>query len=489
MTPLAQKRNDPSLSQLICDNFAGGGGASLGLKWAFGRDPDSAINHDVEAIAMHEANHPATRHYVEDIWHCKPQDVTNGEPTYFVWFSPDCTHHSKAKGDKPVSSKRRALGFVVPLWAKETQFRVGIVENVEEFMDWGPIDRKTGKPRIDMKGFTWRRWVRRMEQLGYTVSWRMLCAADFGFYTTRKRLYVQFRRDGQPHEWPEPTHGNAKARKANPNLLPWKGAHECIDWSDLGVSIYERESLGMEPLVENTLRRIAAGIQKFIVGKREPLIVSNDGERIVAPFLAHRGNGERKGDGKGGPGKDQAPRVYDATKPLGTVMAQGSKHMLVAAFLSKHFGGNLTPGSSLWDPASAITCKDHHALTCAFLVKYFGTSTAQAVNDPIGALTTRDRYALCDATVEIDGETYRIVDIRTRMLKPRELARCQGFPDDYVLDPVIGYVGKGRKRREKRLKPTAQVRMIGNSVVPGMAKLIAQAAHRVTMRHLESIAA
>jgi DNA (cytosine-5)-methyltransferase 1 len=260
----------------------------------------------------------------------------------------------------------------------------------------------------------------------------------------------------------------------------------------------------MKPLVDNTLRRIAAGLQKYVLGKRAPFIVELKGtddsqiansnrpvteplstvhaggthHLLVTPYLTHRGNGERPG---------QEPRTYDATKPLGTIVAQGKKQMLVAAFLAKHYGGHVTPGSSVAAPIGSLTTQDHHHLVCAFLVKYYGTSTAQAVTEPIGALTTHYRYALC--TVDIDGETYRIVDIRTRMLNARELARCQGFPDSYVLDPVIGYVGRGRKRRPVHLRPTAQVRMIGNSVVPLMAELCARAAHGVTMRHQRQLAA
>jgi DNA (cytosine-5)-methyltransferase 1 len=436
---------------LVADCFAGLGGASLGIEWALGRSPDIAINHDPEMVALHAENHPETRHFCESIWEVDPKLATGGRSVRLAWFSPDCKHFSRAKGGKPVDKKVRSLAWSVVRWARAVGPEVICLENVEEFADWGPLhpghtngclgpadDSRDGRtwlcrkgceyrrPIQSRKGVTFRRWRAKLEKLGYRVEMRLLRACDYGAPTTRKRLFLIARRDGKPIAWPSATHG--------PGLAPFRTAGECMDWSIPIPSIFERQ----KPLAEPTMRRIAHGLQRFVIDAESPYFVPDIG---AAAFLVHRSNGERRG---------QSPRVYDIDQPLGTIVAQGQKHALVVAFLAKHFGGHGTPGSSLARPMDTITCKDHHALVRAFLVRYNGTSLAESLSQPLGTLTTRDRYGL----VTVAGEQYGIADIGMRMLVPRELARAQSFPDSYVLDTAAG----------ERVTKTAQVRGIGNSV-------------------------
>jgi DNA (cytosine-5)-methyltransferase 1 len=284
--------NLPVHSEITIDLFAGGGGASTGIEQAIGRAVDIAINHDPEAVALHQANHPQTRHFVSDVFEVDPITVTDGMPVGLLWASPDCKHFSKAKGGKPVSKKIRSLAGVVIKWAKLVRPRVICLENVEEFQTWGPlIKRKVvttdaegntteawGEfPCPQRKGQTFKRWVSSLRGMGYAVEWRELRACDFGAPTIRKRLFLVARCDGQPIVWPEATHAapdslQVKAKKAK----PWRTAAECIDWSIAAPSIFERK----KPLAEATCRRIAKGIMRYVVDAKEPFIVNTrNGER------------------------------------------------------------------------------------------------------------------------------------------------------------------------------------------------------------------
>lgn len=483
--------------ELIVDSFAGGGGASTGIEWALGRSPDIAINHDAEAIAMHAENHPATRHLLSDVWEVDPAEATGGQPVALAWFSPDCTHFSKAKGGKPVKKEIRGLAWVVIKWAKAVKPRVICLENVEEFRSWGPL-LPDGKPCPVQRGLTFRRWTAELEACGYEVQVRELRACDYGAPTTRRRLFVIARCDGQPIVWPEPTHGPGRAHAH-------RTAAECIEWPIPCPSIFGRA----RPLADKTLRRIARGVRKFVIEAAEPFIAplthagddrvhsirepvrtvtaANRGELgLVSPTLIQTSWGERPG---------QAPRVPGLHKPLGTVMGGGIKHALVAAFLAKHYGGNEATGSALDGPIHTITARDHHALVASHVTKFYGTSTGQPVDqplhtvaaggwkfgevrallmkyygtgggcdlgEPMHTVTSRDRFAL----VTVAGEQYVIGDIGMRMLVPRELYRAQGFPDTYRIDFSIG---------PKPLTKTAQVRMAGNSVCPPLAAAIVRA--------------
>lgn len=453
----------PLADELVVDNFAGGGGASTGIERAIGRPVDIAINHDPEAVAMHEANHPQTLHLCESVWDVNPREICAGRPVGLAWFSPDCKHFSKAKGGKPVEKKIRGLAWVAVRWAATVRPRVICLENVEEFVTWGPLTQD-GRPCPRNRGREFRAFVNALQRLGYAVEWRELRACDYGAPTSRKRLFLVARCDGAPIVWPTPTHG--------PGRTPYRTAAECIDWSIPCPSIFERE----RPLAEATLRRVAAGVQRFVVDAAEPFIVPLRGtssahrsahsvfaplstisaggthHALVAPTLIQTGYGERDG---------QAPRVPGLDKPLGTIVAGGQKHALVAAFLAKHYTGVI--GSDLRAPIGTVTATDHHSLVAAFLVKFYGSGGQWAgCDEPMHTLPTKDRMGL----VTVAGEQYRIADIGMRMLQPRELARAQGFADDYLLEaPHLG----------RPLPKHAQVRMIGNSVCPPMAEALVQA--------------
>jgi DNA (cytosine-5)-methyltransferase 1 len=464
-----------SSRELIVDSFAGGGGASLGISWALGRHPDVAINHNAEAVSMHRMNHPATHHYTEDVWKVDPREATGGRPVGLMWLSPDCKHFSKAKGGKPVSRKIRGLAWVAVRWAEAVRPRVICLENVEEFQSWGPL-ADDGKPCPRRRGLTFKQFTGRLRNLGYQVEWRELRAADYGAPTTRKRLFLVARCDGALIRWPSPSHQRHQ----------WRAAAECIDWSLPCPSIFDRS----RPLAENTLRRIAAGVKRFVLESPRPFVVNmahggkvedingpistiateKGGCRaLVSPTLIQAGYGEREG---------QAPRVPGLHKPLGTIV-NGQKHALVAAYLARHFTG--VAGRDLRSPVPTVTAVDHHSLVTAelgaiadrreqvraFLVAYFGNEKDGVnLHDPMRTVTARDRFGL----VTVHGVDYAIVDIGMRMLQPRELFRAQGFPDTYEIDCGIDDAGE-----IVPLTKTAQVRMCGNSVVPQMAEAIVRA--------------
>lgn len=466
------------MTGIIVDSFAGGGGASTGIEMALGRSPDIAINHDRDALRMHAANHPGTIHLCEDVWAVDPVAACAGRPVDLMWLSPDCKHFSKAKGGKPVEKKIRGLAWVAIRWAKAVRPRVICLENVEEFADWGPV-LDDGRPCPLRRGLTFRRFVKQLSNCGYTVDWQELVAADFGAPTTRKRLFLIARRDGRDIVWPDPTHGPGRAR-------PWRAAAECIDWSLPCPSIFERE----RPLAENTLRRIARGIRRFVVEDPEPFIVPA-GAGAVAPFLTEHANASTQrnfaaddpmrtqcAQVKGGhfalvaptliqtrnrERDGQAPRVLDVRAPMNTVTAQGSQGALVAAFLAKHYGGHEATGSRLARPIDTITAQDHHALVYAFLMKFYSEGGQwQSPREPMHTIPTKDRMAL----VTVRGQDYEIVDIGMRMLQPRELFLAQGFPADYIIDRDVD---------GEPLTKTAQVRMCGNSVCPPVAAAIVRA--------------
>lgn len=500
--------------ELIVDNFAGGGGASTGIYLGLGRHPDIAINHSPEAVALHRANHPETEHLCQNVWKTDPADVVGRRKVALAWFSPDCRHFSKAKGAAPVKRNVRDLAWVVVLWARTVKPRVLMLENVEEFTTWGPLG-EDGRPCPARSGTTFRRWVGELRRLGYRVEWRELRACDYGAPTIRKRLFVIARCDGRSIVWPQPTHG--------PGRLPYRTAAECIDWSIPVPSIFERS----RPLADATLRRIAAGIRRFCVESANPYIVSlthqgdgfrgqpldepfatltaaNRGEKgLVVPVLsyaqqggatraidapvhtitasrkdqnqlltatlAQTGYGEREG---------QAPRAMDLEAPLGTVVADGGKHALVAAFMAQHNGGVV--GRRMDDPMSTLTTggaqqqpvlvelsehdRERAERVTAFLVKFYGTAIGQGLDEPLHTATTKARFGL----VCVKGVP--IVDIGMRMLTPRELFNAQGFPSGYQIDTGIGPSGE-----PVPLTKTAQIRCCGNSVSPPVAAAVARA--------------
>ena len=467
--------------EIFGDLFAGGGGASEGAEEAIGQPVTFAVNHDQEALGMHAVNHPRTKHYCCDVFEVDPAEVCQGRPVGGIWFSPDCTYHSKARGSKPFRDPkqargRRGLAWVVIRWARRVKPRVIFLENVEEFEDWGPL--KGDKPDPERKGLVFRIWLGKLKAAGYHVEYRQLRACDYGAPTTRKRLFLIARSDGQPIVWPDPTHGRTTG-------VPYRTAAECIDWSLPCPSIFGRK----KPLVEKTMARIARGVWKYVIGNAEPFIVpvTHGGDHrvhsireplrtvtaaqrgelaLIGATMVQTGYGERRG---------QAPRTLRIDQPLGTVVGS-QKHALVAAFLAKHYGGHEGSGAPLTLPLSTVTTQDHHAVATAvltkngdrraevraFLTKYNGTGVGQSLQLPLGTVTTKDRFGL----VVVHGETYEIADIGQRMLTPRELFRAQGFPGDYIID---------RGADGAPLTLTAQVRMCGNSVSPPVAAAIVRA--------------
>lgn len=421
------------MRELIIDSFAGGGGASFGIELALGRSPDVAINHDAEAIALHAANHPHAKHYREDVWKVDPQEATGGQPVGLMWLSPDCKHFSKAKGGKPVSKRVRGLAWVAVRWAAAVRPRVIVLENVEEFTTWGPVLVDTQRPCPDRKGKHFRAFKRKLERLGYVVDYRMLRACDFGAPTIRRRLFLIARCDGQPVVWPTPTHGPHQP-------LPWRTAAECIDWSILCPSIFERK----RPLAVNTLKRVAAGLRRYVIESPRPFIVSyhsakrpgddrtaslanplptqttenrfglimptivntangkttgrgpnawsveepvrtitaSPGFALVAPTLVHTAHGEQDASGKRRGRGDR-----DISEPMPTTLATGNM-ALVAAFLAKHYSER-KPGevqaASLFDPMPTVTSVDHNAVVASTLVALRGGDHSHQHGDSLDA--------------------------------------------------------------------------------------------------------
>lgn len=427
--------------ELVVDCFAGGGGASEGIERALGRPVDIAINHDPVAIAMHQANHPETKHYCEDIFAVDPTEACGGRPVGLAWFSPDCTHHSRAKGKKPRDNRRRALADVVITWAEKVRPRVILLENVREFQDWGPLDEE-GYPIKERAGEDFRAWCAKLVDLGYELEFTTLVAADYGTPTTRERLFLIARRDRGPRVWPTPTHG-----RGCPN--PWRPAAEIIDWALPCRSIFGRD----RPLAEATMRRIAAGLRKFVFEAADPFIipVTHQGDArahgihepvrtvtgahrgelaLVEPFLAKYHGGDR-GHTRGQTCEEPL-RTLDTSNrfaliepfvvrhghyskitgaglregcgagtfrgqpleaPLATVCATNDKH-LVVPFIAKSFGGpavahKQTAGSDVRRPLGTVTTKDHNNLVAAWLTKFYGSAQAgTSMQLPLPTVTT-----------------------------------------------------------------------------------------------------
>jgi len=541
--------------ELVVDNFAGGGGASTGMEMATGYSVDIAINHDPEAIKMHKKNHPSTKHYCESVWDVDPVEACNGHPVAIAWFSPDCKHFSKAKGGKPKDKNIRGLAWVALRWAGKVRPRVIMLENVEEFKTWGPLNRRH-RPIKSKQGQTFHKFVSQLEELGYVVEHKELVAADYGTPTMRKRFFLIARCDGKPIVWPKPTHGPVDSEEVKKGLLkPYIGAYTQLDFSLPCPSIFDtaeeiKKKYGIRavrPLAPKTMERIARGLKKFVIDNAEPFIV---------PI----GYGEKKG---------QLPRVHDINEPLPTIVSSGkhylcepymvqigqtgftadrskdvreplttivskNEHCLIEPKLAPYIEVNRSdrPGNSVKEPMTTITGVNQHCLISptliqyhsetskdevrgqaiknpimtvdgsnryglvmsflskfyksgtgqdvreplhtvttsaghfgevrAFLIKYYGEGTGQDIKGPLDTITPRDRFGL----VTIQGIDYQIVDIGLRMLEPKELYGCQGFPEDYIIDR--DYEGKPYSR-------TKQVKRCGNAVCPPIPAALVKA--------------
>lgn len=572
--------------ELIVDNFAGGGGASTGIELATGYSVDIAINHDPEAIKMHKANHPNTKHYCENVWSVDPVKACNGHPVGLAWFSPDCKHFSKAKGGKPKDKNIRGLAWVALRWAGLVRPRVIMLENVEEFKTWGPLNR--GHHPIKAKqGKTFEKFVQQLNDLGYTVEFKELIAADYGAPTMRKRFFLIARCDGKPIVWPEPTHAPADSEEVKAGLKkPYVGAYTQLDFSLPCPSIFDtseeiKEKYGIRavrPLAPKTMERIARGLKKFVLDNPEPFIIqcNHGGERrpndirdpmptitgkhgygIVEPYMVQIGQtgfakdrskdvreplttivsknehclieptlapymGTNTTNHPGGNCKDPIHTITTGNQqclisptliqyhsetskdgvrgqtikdPIMTVDSS-NRYGLVASFLHKYYdGGYKGAGETVENPLPTVTAWDHNSVVTAnliqmnnhcdrkdirqplptitagdghfgevraFLIKYYGQGTGQDIKDPLDTVTAQDRFGL----VTINGTDYQIVDIGLRMLEPRELYGCQGFPDDYIIDH--DYTGKTYPRSE-------QVRRCGNAVCPPIPAALVRA--------------
>lgn len=372
--------------EMIIDNFAGGGGASTGIELATGRAVDAAINHDPDAILMHRTNHPQTRHYCESVWDVDPWEVTRGRPVGLAWFSPDCKHFSKAKGSKPVDRNIRGLAWIVLKWAGTVKPRVIILENVEEFQTWGPV--RKGKPVKSRRGETFRKWKEQLQVLGYEIDHRELVAADYGAPTIRKRFFLIARCDGKKIIWPERTHAPKDSEDVkNGKCKPWRGAAEIIDWTIPCPSIFDKtdeikEKYGIRairPLAVNTQKRIARGIEKFVLQNKEPFIV---------PI----GYGERKG---------QAPRVHDINEPLSTVVGSGKQYLAMPSLIQYHTEqSERVRGQGMDEPIMTLDAADRYGLSVVYLAEYFQNGRPLDVNSPLHTSTTKDRECLCMAHME-----------------------------------------------------------------------------------------
>jgi DNA (cytosine-5)-methyltransferase 1 len=434
------------MHELIVDNFAGGGGASTGIEMAIGRSVDIAINHDPAAIAMHRANHPNTLHLNENVWHVNIREATKGRPVALGWFSPDCTHHSKARGGKPREKHIRGLAWVAIRWAAIAKPRVIVLENVEEFQDWGPLTPE-GFPDPKQKGRTFRSFVNALRRQGYDVEWRELRACDYGAPTIRKRFFLIARCDGRPIVWPEPTHGDPNSPAVQVGRLkPWRTAGEIIDWSIPCPSIFDTTEeikakhgiRTVRPLAENTLRRIGLGVWKFIINNPDPFIApvewkEGDHSGPVAAFLA-KYHTETTND----------PRGQTLDRPLLT-QDTSNRFALVTARLQK-----------------AEKVNPNTERVYAFLIAYYGSSIGQSLDEPLATIVTKDRFGL----VMVRGTPYKIVDIGLRMLEPHELYAGQGFPPGYIFD---------RDHEGRPIPKKEQVAKCGNAVPPQFAEAIIRA--------------
>lgn len=510
---------DIQKDELIIDSFAGGGGASSGIEEALGRHIDIAINHNKEAISMHKRNHPKTLHINENVWSIDPNKVCDGRKVGLSWFSPDCTHHSRARGGKPVKKNIRGLAWWVLRWTKKIKPRVVVLENVVEFLDWGPLvkdEEGNERPCPKRKGLHFNDFVKTLKYHGYKVEWKHLIASDYGAPTIRKRLFMIARCDGQPIVWPDSTHGDPNKKDLlNRTLKPWRTASECIDFNRPCPSIFltkeEARGLGFtrikRPLADSTLRRIAKGIMKFVVDSADPFVIRTDmqssnagcyynkneplrtitssgGHAVVSAFLTEHAN-------------SSSQRNFNIDEPLRTQCAQvkGGHFAVVeaeleASFINKNYTGAV--GQKVEKPLGTVTSVDHHSLTTAhvvkfksdeagqdarepihtlcsstnhfgtvqaFLIEYYGNGEPSDLKRPLHTVTGRDRFGI----VTIKGTDYQIIDIGMRMLDPDELYLCQGFKKSYVFTEGVS---------GKKFNKETQVKMCGNSVSPPVATAI-----------------
>lgn len=363
-------------NELIVDNFAGGGGASIGIEMGSNRFVDIAINHDEKAISVHKLNHPHTKHIKSDVFEVDPEEVCGGKPVGLAWFSPDCTHFSKAKGGKPVEKKIRGLAWVARKWAKVKKPRVIILENVEEFLTWGPI--VDGKPDPKRKGLTFWAFNQWFLRNGYKTDWKILKACDYGAPTIRKRFFWIARCDDQKIVWPESTHGpkNSVLVKKK-KLKPYRTAAECIDFSITCPSIFmdkdevkiynkKNKSRIRRPLKEKTLTRLAKGIVKFVLNEKGQFIVP----------IANCGSG---------------CVVHSGKEPLRTITDSPKRgaFALCSPFIAPiaNYSSGVVVDSGQF-PIRTMTARNNLAVCTPYIARHFGQSIGSDIKEPIGSITS-----------------------------------------------------------------------------------------------------
>lgn len=467
--------------KIVCvDLFCGAGGASAGLIDAateLGLEVELvAINHWPTAIETHSANYQWARHICARIDQLRPRDVIPGGRVHLMLAGPECTHHSIARGGRPVDDQKRVPAWGILPWLADLYVDNLIIENVPEFRSWAPLGAN-GKPLKSRKGETYRAFLQAIRAHAYTLDERIVCCADYGDATTRKRLFIQATRRGAP-TFPLPTH--SPEEEGTMFTQPWRAARSIIDWSLVGKSIFDRK----KPLVVRTLRRIAAGMQKFNGIDITPYISASGGELAGSlnetpcpanvttvkgiPFMVAAGGPE---------GKGRQPKSVE--EPLSTVLTENHEALIQPFVVVVNHGEKSNEASaasarchSLEKPLPTITCINGYGLVNAYLTKYYGTSvTAQSLDEPLDAVTTRDRFALIEPTIVADQGQNDLqqrfgpliplgngmfLDIRFRMLQWHELAGAQGFPR--------GYVFTGNKK--------AKVKQIGNAVPRYSAKAL-----------------
>ena len=397
------------MKDLIIDCFAGGGGASVGIEMALGRPVDIAINHDPDAILMHKTNHPDTLHLTEDIFRVDLKKYVKGRHVALMWASPDCTSHSKAKGGKPRERGLRILPWAVYKHARTILPDVILMENVEEIQQWGPLDTD-GYPIKERRGEDYQKFITAMKSLGYIFDCRELVAADYGAPTTRKRWYAIFRRDGREIKWPEPTHSKGGANGLN----PWEPIWKYLNLLDFGKSIFGRK----KPLAENTMKRIARGLEKFVFSCPEPFLIQvnhggdnfrgqnlhhplptitqKHGFGLISPYIVPIGYGERKG---------QLPRVNDANEPIGTIVASGNKHYLCTPFIIQYHSETTKSGvrgQRITEPIQTVDTSNRYGFVMSYLTKFYKSGNGQSVHEPIHTITTSPGHFGAVSVIAVD---------------------------------------------------------------------------------------
>lgn len=503
----------------------------MGIEMALGKAVDYAINHDPFAIKMHLRNHPDTYHYTEDIMKVSlKHKIKHDDIVRFMWASPDCTQHSRAKGGKPVEKGLRILPYgirrlcvrILGITGKLPE--VIIMENVAEIQEWGSLD-ENNKPIKERKGEDYKKFINSMKSLGYEFDSRELIAADYGVPTTRKRWFAIFRCDGKPIVWPEPTHN----KNCINGLEKWVPVSTVLNFNDLGKSIFGRK----KPLADKTMKRIAGGMDKFVFNDPKPFIMkcyggnykgygsdidgplhtitTVDHNALVTPLITQIGQtgfSEYRNRSVEEPlstivTKNEhcllspyiiqyhsetsgQPRGQSVKEPIQTIDTS-NRYALLSAFLTKFY--KTGTGQSLFSPIHTITTSPGHfgqvtikaieweqlkeagiseevAQKCTwvsqFIMEYYGCGTGQSLNDPLHTIVTKDRFAL----ITVLGNEYCIVDIYLRMLSPEELKLAQGFPVDYIIDTYSDGTP---------VTTSEQVKRIGNSVCPGLSKVLTEA--------------